>query len=521
MVTNTRQHEFLSTVTTRYVLPVVLAVAGAVSWTATAAAVPAGAAPRPVASRTPPHHPEASRVSDVAFQADAAHDGDLAGATLPAAAIPLWRLHLGRSVSYPLVVGGRVFVTVAVRHERGPLLEALAITTGTALWHPLKLGGSVARATIAYGGGRVLALGAGGRLEAVAVATGKRVWSVELGPQSFTSPPAVEGAAVYVDGSGRAASGRKPAVPSAVYAVSLRNGAVRWKAPAPAGGLGSPALGATRLYVSGACGSTDALKTRTGKLAWAAALECPGHAAAAVARRGSTVVLHGATLDVLPSGASGFVLSAATGARRGSFASSTSPAFAGALELVVQRHRLVALVAATRAKRWRDSADAGIDTAPLVVGSAAVAASSSGTVCARTLRSGALVFCARAGAPIAAPDEQGTSSELAGLGAAGGVLVVPAGGWLVAFGAPRAPAVVPPVAGGTTPGAGQPNPSGGQTPGGGTTTTTLGASSTTTTEPAGGNPPPALPEAPAPILLVVLAVVITGAVLLTASRRRA
>src|SRR5262245_13191628 len=78
----------------------------------------------------------------VSYQQDFAHSGRL---TTAAPAPPLtqrWSVDLGDLLSYPLIVGNRVFVVALETNAYGPALYALDLGTGAELWSR-HLGGDV------------------------------------------------------------------------------------------------------------------------------------------------------------------------------------------------------------------------------------------------------------------------------------------------------------------------------------------------------------------------------------------
>ena len=76
---------------------------------------------------------------------------------------------------------------------------------------------------------------------------------------------------------------------------------------------------------------------------------------------------------------------------------------------------------------------ASFTTAPVVLDGKVVIGSSTGLVTAFDASSGVQIWSATAGAPISTPDEHNTFQTV-GLNVADGLLLVPAGGKLVAFG---------------------------------------------------------------------------------------
>ena len=114
----------------------------------------------------------------VAYQVDTAHDGDQPNETLPPSPVEKWSHVFGNSVSYPLIVGDRVYVTVSGDAEGayGSELYALDASDGNVLWGPIQLGGTDYRAGIAYDNGLVFAINFSGQLTAFEAATGYENW---------------------------------------------------------------------------------------------------------------------------------------------------------------------------------------------------------------------------------------------------------------------------------------------------------------------------------------------------------
>ena len=134
----------------------------------------------PTATPTPPP----TKGTAVAYQIDATHSGAQFDSVTP----PLtqrWSRDLGGQISYPLIAGGRIFVTVTNPNTTGTTLYALDETNGASLWGPIDLGGSRPWSNAAYDAGRVFAVNHDGVLRAFDAASGALLWSKQLPGQIF------------------------------------------------------------------------------------------------------------------------------------------------------------------------------------------------------------------------------------------------------------------------------------------------------------------------------------------------
>jgi outer membrane protein assembly factor BamB len=355
-----------------------------------------------------------------AYQADARHDGQASGGPNVAGLTKKWTVTLGQStgaaVSYPLIAAGEVFVTVENATSYGTTLYALNASTGATKWS-VGLGGLYSFSALTYDGRDLFALNYDGVLTAFTASTGHELWSVQMpGQTSFTAPPTAYDGVVYVTGAG---------VGGTLYAVSEAGGVVRWQRPVENGDKSSPAVNDSGAFVSFACQQDYRFKLG-GTMAWHHQTACEGGG-------GSTAVLDGSSLYAR--GAAGdapVILSTASGASTGSFASQTAPAFDASTMYTLQSGDLVAVDRSGSPDHW-SFGDGSLVTAPLVAGKVIYVGSSNGTVYGVSATSGQQVWSGSAGTTILAPDEQ-NADILTGLGVAGGLLVVPAGDALTAFG---------------------------------------------------------------------------------------
>lgn len=353
----------------------------------------------------------------VAYQISVSHDGFSADSTLAPPLGQRWSRELTGSVSYPLIAAGKVFVT-AVNGPDGPAgttLYALDRATGATLWsRPIPGRPS---ATAAYDAGRVFAVNFDGVLSAFDAATGSLRWSTQLpGQSAFSSPPTADRGIVYTGGAGSGGT---------LYAVRESDGSVLWTQSVQNGDHSAPALSPSTVFVSYACGLVYGFDRVTGQRRFFNDGPCSGGG-------GKTSVYHAGRVysrDFFGNE----TIDAGTGGTIGTFAATPAPAFAGGIGLFLANGTLEA----RRGDRvlWTFTGDGGLDTAPIVAGRTVFVGSASGQLYGLALTTGRLRWSTDSGAGIPAPDEQNVSQPLTGLAAGHGLLVVPAGNHLVAYGA--------------------------------------------------------------------------------------
>lgn len=363
----------------------------------------------------------------VTYQADSRHDGDLpTGGPTVKSLHQLWNVTLGvqsgyiteaGDVSYPVIAGGRVFVVVENSASYGDVLYALDASTGATDWS-VGLAGTYGFAALAYDGQDLFAVNFNGVLTAFIASSGVELWSEQLpGQYSFTAPPTPYDGVIYVSGAGSAGT---------VYAVSEADGVVRWTQSVENGDKSSPAVDSSGVYVSYACQQDYRFKLN-GTLVWHHTSACEGGG-------GSTAVLHGTSLYARGSVGldTPIALSKAGGASVASFASRTTPAFGDNNMFTLYGGNLVAVNPSGSPDLWTFGSGTLV-TAPVVAGSTIFVGSSNGTVYGVAAKTGKQVWSAVAGPSILSPDEQ-NADVLAGMAVGNGMLVVPAGNELTAYG---------------------------------------------------------------------------------------
>jgi outer membrane protein assembly factor BamB len=126
------------------------------------------------------------------------------------------------------------------------------------------------------------------------------------------------------------------------------------------------------------------------------------------------------------------ILAKSTGAQSGSFASLTAPAFGGKYMYTLYAETLSAVDPSGSPDHWTFGGGSLV-TAPVVSGGTVFVGNRSGTVFGLSASSGQRVWTGKAGSVIYGPDEQ-NADVVIGMAVGDGLLVVPAGRVLTAFG---------------------------------------------------------------------------------------
>jgi outer membrane protein assembly factor BamB len=371
-----------------------------------ALAAPASAAPDPAV-------PGADAA--VAYQIGVSHDGYSPDTSIAPPLTSEWSDKFAGGVSYPLIADGKVFVTVADSGgSYGTTLYALSPATGATAWSQ-PISGTYNFSNAAYDSGQVFVLNFDGLLRAFNAATGTLSWSVQLpGQSAFYSPPTAAGGLVYVSGSGYGGT---------TYAVSETSGAVVWSQEVGNPELAGPALSGKSVFTADSCGLVYAYALATGQQQWVSNSSCQAGAA--------TPVFHNAQVYARI-GSGNRILDAGTGQRVGTFKANPAPAFDGQVGLFLNHSKLTASSGGTT--DWTFTGDGGLDTAPIAVAGTAYVGSSSGMLYGLDINTGAVVWSTNVGTAIPAPNDGSTAAPLNGLSAGHGLLIVPAGDQLTAYG---------------------------------------------------------------------------------------
>ena len=366
-----------------------------------------------------------SRAADqaVAYQINPQHTGAIVTGSMAPALHLEWTVPLGGPISYPIIEGGMVFVTVADSSNYGTDLYALDAQTGHVVWGPTELGGTYYWSALTYEYGTLFALNEGGVLRAFDAATGTERWNEQLPDQyEFSAPPTASNGVVYAGGAGDGGT---------VYAVNEVSGEVLWTAEVENGDNSSPAVGSDGIYVSYPGPQTYKLDISTGAEIWHYSGPSEGGG-------GADVALYNNRLYTRDPVSENYIFDATAGTILGEFGT-TSSALAPALygnqlfSVTAGSGPLQATDLLSEKVNWSFNGDGDLDTTPIYLNGFVYVGSSQGNLYAVDATTGRQVWTTNVGSAINGPNEGQLSSPLTGMAAAGDLFVVPAGANLVAY----------------------------------------------------------------------------------------
>ena len=358
----------------------------------------------------------------VAYQINQAHTGFQNDPVLSPPLSLRWSHSFSSSISYPVIAAGKVFVTVRNVSQYGTTLYALDRATGAISWsRPIP--GTYYWSNAAFEGGRVFVVNFDGVLQAFSARDGSTIWTRQLpGQYAFSSPPVASNGVVYTGGAGSGGT---------VYAVSAATGQVRWTRSVANGDNSSPALSEIALFVSYAGPQVYSFNRSTGAQIW-------HYNSGSSGGGGKTPVLAPRGLLFTRDYSSSLVFNSKTGAIVDTFGSVTAPAFSGNIGLFRYNGVLEARTVVGGTLLWSFAGDGSLTSAPIIVrsdsGEHAYVGAGSGMLYALNLADGSVAWSTNVGSSIPGPDEQNVSQPLTGLAAGQGLLVVPAGNVLRAYG---------------------------------------------------------------------------------------
>jgi outer membrane protein assembly factor BamB len=355
----------------------------------------------------------------VTWQQNPAHDGRSESAGPQPPLETAWSRTLPGTLSYPVMAGDRVFVTQAALNPEvaDSAVFAFDRRTGETLW-TRRL--ATRHSNLAYGDGRLYALGDEGVVVALDPATGTTLWS------SVTRDT---GEAIVLHANGMLFTSTQ-GIGWAFNAFDADDGAFMWSQQMPGGGASTmPTADGNNVYIGFPCPGTFAMEARHGWPQWWKETGCSGSST------GRPIVLHAGRLydpNVGYDETEGQIRDPATGTVLGRLPLwSGAPAFIGDRGFFVVGGRLQARDLVTGALIWDFAGDGSLAGSPLIAG---------GHVFIRGARLYAVDL--ETGTEAWRSEESGLSrvaGKPSGMAIASGTLVVPEGGRVTAYRSAGAP----------------------------------------------------------------------------------
>lgn len=339
-----------------------------------------------------------------------------------------WTVNFPGITSYPIVVGGKVFVVDQGSASVPSTLHALDANTGASLWtQPIPSGFGI-WIGFAYENAGLFGVTTqnpnfgSGAMFAFSAADGHQVWSVNLpGQYLFSSAPTARNGMVYTSGAGGGGT---------VYGVKESNGQVIWTANVENGDSSPPAVTDNGVYVSYVCRQTYRFDPKTGRQIWHYSGNCEGGGGESAAVYHNLVFVRD-LVNNYPT--DGIALTASAGSLAGGFNSQYSPAFALNDAVLTEPTTLTAVKITNGHTLWTAIASAGenFSCSPIVVNDVVYVGTNAGNLEGYSGETGKQIYKVNLGQPVSC--NEFSEEPLAGLGAGEGLLLVPAGNTLVAL----------------------------------------------------------------------------------------
>jgi outer membrane protein assembly factor BamB len=333
---------------------------------------------------------------------------------------------VGGSPSYALIANGKVILTVATSSTRQ--VVALDQKSGSKLWGPV----TVAEASNAtYDSGRVFVgsspASGPGAVVALDADNGNQLWTESLPGTSFAGTPVATRGQVFVTSGGFNGSAATTLTPfGLLLALDESTGAGLWST-AVQYGTSVPAVTASGVYVSYPCWTYDFAPANGGAIWNQSTTSCVGHLGGGTMPAVANGVVY--SPDQL-SGYGGDVLAAGTGASVSTYSASVPAAFTADMGYFLQSGSLQGVSLSSGSTAWSFVGDGQLVGAPIVVNQYVFVGSASGNLYALDGTTGSQVWqvTMASGGLVTS-----SSTQLSGLAAGDGLLVVPSGTAVVAY----------------------------------------------------------------------------------------
>lgn len=354
------------------------------------------------------------------FQADAAHDGVVSDDSIKPPLVKKWSVYLplpesDPAVSFPVIVGNRVFVT-AWSYGGENYAYALDLRTGETDWGPVDIGSGGHWTSPTYDEGRLFVNNTSGDLMALDPSTGTVLW---------------DDAGVSVDNSPTAVGGVLYTGPD-VQAFNESTGQLDWW-DSTSGTTGDPAIAGGTIYTAGEDDNLVA-DTLSGQPLWQYQGPDMGGTAIMPVVSDGQVFVRSPTVSYTAA-YPGWIHAASNGAQTGSFNSDAVPAASSGFlygtittagpDQPSDTYELEALNRSTGAKAWTFDGDNQLTSSPLIANGVVYEGSWGQDLYALNAVTGEELWSTALGGAVEPSDETQHTGPLSGLGIGGGYLVVP------------------------------------------------------------------------------------------------
>jgi outer membrane protein assembly factor BamB len=293
----------------------------------------------------------------VTYQQNAAHDGLSESAGLEPPLAVAWTRSLPGRLSYPVMVGDRVFITQDAPDPevQDSALYAFDRRTGATLW-TRRIG--TRNSNPVYGDGRLYIATDDGFYGAYDPATGATLWGAAMRLDSTDASVLHANGMLYTLTSG---------IGTTMRALDARDGSAVWSQALPRAGYGGVAAAdANNVYAAFSCAGVFAMDALTGWAQWWAQPDCTNSGGS-----GHVTALHDGRLydPIVADQPDGQVIEVETGQVVGHFPRTSGvPALLGERGFFVVNGRLQARDLLTNSLLWEFAGDGQLTGSPLIAG---------------------------------------------------------------------------------------------------------------------------------------------------------